>query len=399
MAIIVDAPSFAPRPRSIKRFLYPFIAILLLFTLLLGSRLYTPIQARFFANRYPFPGAELLLPYHSSSARLPSSPYTTTVVTGRLDDDPFQVDWIMRKIRDLTTKAIYIVDDPGAPLHLPRNHGRESMVYLRYILDHYDKLNDVTFFMHAAQKAWHNNLLHRLDSAVTVSMMNRSYVLEKGYVNTRCDTDPGCPHWIKFDPTWDEVAEHDTRFEDLYNTKLWNRIFPNVTRMPKFLSQPCCSQFAVSRERLRSVPRETYQRLVDWIEEEAMDGFTGRVMEYTWQYLFLGVEELCPDIKTCYCEQYGMCKEDHGLFEQWEAKVKEVVDRDVDFVALKKEMEKAGQETEGSPFLARHSERTSNAYLERCAVEAKLIDELGVPPLLEGGRTCNYEFGKEVWCA
>ena len=385
MAIIVDPPSGAPRPRSVKRFTNYFIGGLLLLTLLLGYRFSGPIQTRFTANRYSFPGAELLFPYHSDCAKLPSSGYTTTVVTGRLDDDPFQVDWIVHKIRDLTARPVYIVDDPGAPLHLNENHGRESMIYLRYILDHYDELNDITFFMHAHQKAWHNNLLHREDSAVTVNMLNRSYVIEKGYVNTRCDAQPGCPKWIKFNPTWEESQLHDTRFADLYNTDLWNRLFPNVTRMPTYLSQPCCSQFAVSRERIRSVPKETYQRLVDWIGTDTNDGFTGRVMEYTWQYLFLGVEELCLDTKKCYCEQYGMCKDDHGLIKEWQDKFDEMEAADTDMVSLRNEMKAAGKETEKSEHIQRFRDKIDKAREEKGRIESKLIDKIGVPPLLDGG--------------
>ena len=35
---------------------------------------------------------------------------------------------------------IYVVDDPGAPLTVPKNKGREAMVYLTHIINHYSNL-------------------------------------------------------------------------------------------------------------------------------------------------------------------------------------------------------------------------------------------------------------------
>ena len=60
------------------------------------------------------------------------------------------MEWLQKEIPDQPT-AIYVVDDPSAPLHPPKNKGHEVMVYLTYIIDHYDELADVTMFMHAHQ--------------------------------------------------------------------------------------------------------------------------------------------------------------------------------------------------------------------------------------------------------
>ena len=34
---------------------------------------------------------------------------------------------------------------------------------------------------------------------------------------------------------------------------------------------------------------------------------SGRVMEYSWQYLFTGKPEVCPEMHVCYCDGYGIC--------------------------------------------------------------------------------------------
>jgi hypothetical protein len=67
----------------------------------------------------------------------------------------------------------YVVDDPEAALFVPQNKGREAMVYLtyvshdesrsfptnlvRYMINHYDKLPDISLFIHDARYQWHND--------------------------------------------------------------------------------------------------------------------------------------------------------------------------------------------------------------------------------------------------
>lgn len=60
-----------------------------------------------------------------------SGQVTTTIVIGRVKEKPESVAWIQEELKNLTSTAIYIVDDPEASLHLERNHGRESIVYLK----------------------------------------------------------------------------------------------------------------------------------------------------------------------------------------------------------------------------------------------------------------------------
>ena len=249
------------------------------------------------------------------------SDYTTTVVLGRLNQDRESTFWVDEKLKGITNKAVYVVDDTHAPLHLPENHGREAMVYLKYILENYDNLTDITFFWHSHGKAWHNNLLLREDSAATINMMRRPYIMEKGYVNSRCDTSPGCPKWIKFDPTPGDHTSHSLRLADMFTPERWAALFPEADEMPRYLSAPCCSQFAVTRDIIRRKPKYIYKRLHDWIASESFDMYSGRFMEYTWQYLFLGKEEVCPNTKDCYCKLYGLCFEDDGLLERWQSHV------------------------------------------------------------------------------
>lgn len=62
----------------------------------------------------------------------------------------------------------------------------------------------------------------------------------------------------------------------------------NLYTTPEILATPCCSQIAVTRERIRSVPREQYARHIGWLMETGLkDSISGRTWEHMWQYLFL----------------------------------------------------------------------------------------------------------------
>lgn len=86
--------------------------------------------------------------FRPGSAMSASHNYTSTLVIARTKDE--DMEWLQKEIPDQPT-AIYVVDDPSAPLHPPKNKGHEVMVYLTYIIDHYEELADVTMFMHAHQ--------------------------------------------------------------------------------------------------------------------------------------------------------------------------------------------------------------------------------------------------------
>ena len=332
--------------RVARRYMSMFSAISILFLLYTAHQLLTSLPNQD-VDRNKYRNFFRLGRFNSTytSTSLPKSrPYTTTVVLGRLHDDEESVSWVTTRLENITTEALYVVDDESAPLHLKKNHGRESMVYLKYVLDHYDNLNDITFFFHAHANTWHNNLLLRGDSATTINRMNREYVMEQGYVNSRCDLAPGCPKWIKFDPTQREHTSHFTRFADMFTPEKWRDFFPDAEDLPRYLSAPCCAQFAVSKERIRSNPRQVYEKLHDWIGQDPFDGFSGRFMEYTWQYLFLRREEVCPNIKTCYCKMYDLCFDDAGLLERWQSYLTRADELDSEIIALEKSSENGESE-------------------------------------------------------
>jgi hypothetical protein len=122
----------------------------------------------------------------------PGSNYTRTLVMPRMTGE--NVDWVDEI--PAIKKAIYVADDPSAPLHPPKNKGNEVMIYLTYIIDNYDALPDVSIFMHAHRYSWHNNDLLYHDAAEMIKMLSSERVQRQGYMNMRClgtpDVRNGC---------------------------------------------------------------------------------------------------------------------------------------------------------------------------------------------------------------
>jgi hypothetical protein len=79
----------------------------------------------------------------------------------------------------------------------------------------------------------------------------------------------------------------------------------NIYEVPEILATPCCSQIAVTRERIRSVPREQYKRHINWLLNTNLpDDISGRTWEHMWQHLFLQKAIDCPIEHKAYCLLY-----------------------------------------------------------------------------------------------
>ncbi|KAJ8603661.1 hypothetical protein MRB53_042096 [Persea americana] len=154
--------------------------------------------------------------------------------------------------------AIYVADDDTAPLHVPVNKGRESMVYLSYIIDHYDDLPDVSMFMHSHGE----DMAQQRSDGQILSIHRQASESEKGD-----DNNPA----IRMNR---DVA---TAFKQL---------FPH-DEMPKIFSQPCCAQFAVSKEAITRTSKQKYIAMRDWlITTDMADHVSGRIFEFIWHYIF-----------------------------------------------------------------------------------------------------------------
>lgn len=204
------------------------------------------------------------------------------------------------------THSLYVADNADAEFHPPVNKGHEGMMYLTFIIDHYDKLSsigDIFIFLHAHPDSWHNNPLHDGKISKMLTDLSLPRVQREGYFNLRCEWDPGCPNYLHpFETPRDEMLD-ETR---LMRTAFME-LFPGEP-VPIVLSVPCCAQFALTAAAILRNPLERYVRIRKWLMEvNEPDAASGRVLEYLWHWLFTGKEEVCEPVHVCYCDGYGIC--------------------------------------------------------------------------------------------
>ncbi|KAH7118858.1 hypothetical protein B0J11DRAFT_508955 [Dendryphion nanum] len=234
----------------------------------------------------------------------PGSNYSHVMVVPKTMKE--DLNWMARDLPD-TPLIIYEVDNPNAKNKVPKNKGREAMVYLTYIIDHYNELPEIILFMHAHRYAWHNNILMGQDGAQMIRRLNHERVARLGYMNVRCHHEPGCPDWIHMDRPGGDFDFFHKPEEIYWRRDIWEEIHPGAP-IPPTISGVCCAQFAVSRDRIRQVPIERFQHYRNWLLTTKMDDqFSGRIFEYIWHYIFTGHEVLCPAMNSCYCDGYGIC--------------------------------------------------------------------------------------------
>ena len=233
------------------------------------------------------------------------------MVIPRLQTD--NISWISEELPDVDA-AVYIANSPVAALHPPKNKGHEVMTYLTYIIDHYDALPDILIFLHSHRWTHHNNALLAYDASEMVRKLNSDYVIREGYVNLRCHWSPGCPEWLHPGNPQESLEKQ----EEVVLSRCWSELFPSDP-LPASLGQACCAQFALSKERVLSIPLSRFIFYRDWIARTTLsDYISGRIWEYSWQFLFTGQSIYCPAEHICYCGGFGLCFGGASEFEEFE---------------------------------------------------------------------------------
>ena len=249
--------------------------------------------------------------FHPGVPKPLGSKYSRVMVIPRLQSD--NISWIFEELPDVDT-AVYIANNPVAALHPPKNKGHEVMSYLTYIINHYDALPDILIFMHSHRWTHHNNALLGYDASEMVRRLKSDYVIREGYVNLRCHWSPGCPEWLHPGNMQESIEKQ----EEVVLSRCWSELFPSDP-LPAALGQACCAQFALSKERVLSIPLSRFIFYRDWIARTTLSDYvSGRIWEYSWQFLFTGQSIYCPAEHICYCGGFGLCFGGFSEFEEFE---------------------------------------------------------------------------------
>ena len=308
--------------------------------------------------------ANLPITFQPGQPKPLGSIYSRVMVVPRTTDE--DISWVAEQLPGVNL-SVYVVDDPEEPLHPPKNKGHEVMVYLSYLIDHYHDLPDIVIFMHAHRHSYHNNEFLGFDAVRMIERLSNEHVTRQGYVNMRCHWDPGCPEWLYFNGTEQLLGKQ----EEAFLAQSWKELFP-FEPVPAYVAQPCCAQFALSKERILSVPLGRYTFYRDWIMKTPLtDYISGRIWEYSWQFVFTGKGTYCPAEHLCYCDAFGVC---FGGPRQYDDVVQLVKDKE----KSKKELEalrKADQSAEDS-IIGGSATATSSITLPDPKESAELEDHI-----------------------
>ena len=272
--------------------------------------------------------------FHAGFPKAHELNHSRTLVIPCVTQD--EVAWIKEELPNVNA-AVYVVNDPAASLHPPKNKGHEVMVYLTYIIEHYTILPDVIVFMHAHRWTSHNNELLEYDGVQMFERLSDSHVTREGYVNMRCSWSPGCPEWLHPASKEDVLAKQ----EQSVVAKVWAELFP-LNPLPPFLAQACCAQFALSRERILMIPLSRFVFYRDWILTTPLtDYISGRIWEYAWQFIFTGQHSYCPAEHRCYCDTFGICFGGEGPYHDFQNLRQERQNLESELERLKARLENA----------------------------------------------------------
>eukprot|EP01062_Namystynia_karyoxenos_P056770 TRINITY_DN47698_c0_g1_i1.p1 TRINITY_DN47698_c0_g1~~TRINITY_DN47698_c0_g1_i1.p1 ORF type:complete len:504 (+),score=139.38 TRINITY_DN47698_c0_g1_i1:97-1512(+) len=165
------------------------------------------------------------------------------------------------------------------------NWGDESSGYLRFIIDHYDNLPEITVFLHGDPEGHNRQISTWIDCVRKDTWFT---FLTRAFIDNRCIVDAQNTSLI---PKYDFGA-----FVDFWLRFPWASV--GVGGLPRCLSFYCCAEFAVGREAIRSRPLEFWRRMwsftLDYVLNQNVarrfKGWSlrqiGGIFEHSWHVLF-----------------------------------------------------------------------------------------------------------------
>ncbi|KAJ5113851.1 hypothetical protein N7456_002385 [Penicillium angulare] len=298
------------------------VGCILFFALYLLEAHLQDLSNQYRAGAYLWDWLDDRIPGSSSEKQPPyiGEPGDKVVVMAKLEEE--NTNWVEEELPDWQ-RAIYIVNPSYEStmnthvLKTPLNKGHEAMAYLTYVIDHYNTLPSTIAFLHAHRSgflmAWHVDApLH--DNVNAMQALQIPFVQQNGYVNLRCNWNPGC--------------KDDQRINTHVTDEIWSDFFQGTSTPPlnkssqyevqevgkRYAQKPmqvaaaCCAQFAVSRDQVQRRPRDDYVKMRQWLfDTQLTDRKSGRVFEFLWHVIFGMDSVYCPDEELCYCQVYGQC--------------------------------------------------------------------------------------------
>ncbi|TGO23235.1 hypothetical protein BPAE_0139g00120 [Botrytis paeoniae] len=174
--------------------------------------------------------------------------------------------------------AIIQYDSPASTYE-----GSEALIYLNYLYQFYDNLPSVSIFLNKWEATELSCPVSEID---LVNRLDLATVQSRGFL-------PFCFQDASSMETNDSIIS------------LFRKSFPEK-EVPHKFSAPC-NEFAVSREAIRSVPREQYLHLANLLRPTCAESDAGKEWDVMWPYLFLqdNTDEVAPS--EALCQGWGIC--------------------------------------------------------------------------------------------
>jgi hypothetical protein len=187
------------------------------------------------------------------------------------------------------------------------------------------------------------------------------------------------------------VEEDVNKQEEAMLARTWVELFP-LDEIPEVLAQPCCGQFAISKETIRSQPLARYVFYRDWLlRTDLSDYISGRVWEYMWQFVFTGKNINCPKEHVCYCDGFGVCFDGEDKYNNYFARREKRIELEEKFQNLREKNNTDAIEDFDLPYdgpdAEMHGEiRALRAWEQKKKQQAKERGDVAMNRAKEAGR-------------
>ena len=195
------------------------------------------------------------------------------VVDGKASDRRMAYSGASQRVAILRYKR-----QASALLSVTPNLWHEHAVYLHYISAFYDSLPPLTAFVHGHYRSWHNRL--RAPAIVQLSQMDLATIGAKGDTYYSFNDLQQC-----MKPREEDWQKEMNSMRPSYERMLEQALGPPPERL---CHAYCCTQFLVSRDRIRRHSHQFYRELLaDLLDEQVPIAckISGHFLEYTWGFL------------------------------------------------------------------------------------------------------------------
>jgi hypothetical protein len=176
---------------------------------------------------------------------------------------------------------VTLVDKEGAsPTSLEAkwilpNKGRECSTYLKFITEFYHNLPKWTVFLHGHENTWHHMYDKTILELIDIAPKGKNTFQSLNGVWAERDRETYAEFWPVVEPWLGELPEGPAFFD-------------------------CGAQFIVGRNRIKMLPKEFYEKLLNFVLKLERDKEFAIFMEGIWHYMWGQVWYMDPSpFETC----------------------------------------------------------------------------------------------------